>query len=75
MASEGWIPRILARVHPRTRTPFFATVFVFLIMVVFTTLFDIGKLANLTSFAILLLFSFVAAALIRIKMRDGNDYD
>jgi len=70
MARQGWLPGRLARVHPRTRTPVAATVLVTAIVMVLALAIDLGGLARITSFLVLLVFALVNIALMCIKRRE-----
>ena len=65
LASGGHLPKILAKVSPRTRTPIFATMALALS-------FKLTGLADLTSRATLLIFTLVNIALVRMKMREST---
>lgn len=67
MASRGWLPSTLAKVSIKTQTPINSTLLVGLVTLVFSLLFDIVSLASYTSMLILIIFTFVNIALIRIK--------
>ena len=62
--------KILASVNPKTQTPIIATVFVAGIALILALAFPLGKLAEFTSQAILLVWFFVNIALLIIKIRD-----
>ena len=62
--------KILASVNPKTQTPIIATVFVAVIALILALAFPLGKLAEFTSQAILLVWFFVNIALLIIKLRD-----
>jgi len=68
LASQGELPRALAIVHPKTRTPVNATVLVILIILVLALLLPITKLAEVTSTIVLMVFTMVNLALIRLKL-------
>lgn len=70
MSKETMIPSLFSYVSPRTHIPLPATVVVFLAMMIGTWFFDITRLANLTTFAILILFTLVSTSLVVIKWRD-----
>ncbi len=69
LSSQGWLPRILARVSPRTRTPVVATVFVMALILGFALWLPLVTLARATSFVTLIVFSLINLALWRIKRR------
>jgi APA family basic amino acid/polyamine antiporter len=67
MGRAGWLPRVLAQVSGRTRTPLLATAVVTVGVMVFALWLPLVTLAQLTSFAILLVFVLVNLSLIAIK--------
>jgi len=69
MSVNGWLPTLLGRVHPRTRTPVAATLLAVGIVAVFALLLPLETLAQTTSTLILVIFSLVNLALVRIKRR------
>lgn len=69
MANRQWLPRWLAKINPRTRTPVPATVLVTLLVLFFALAFDLVALASLTSSLILVIFALVNASLLRIRRR------
>ncbi len=64
---EGGAPRILGRVNSRTSTPVVATVLTLAIVLVLALFVPLKSLASATSFAILLVFTGVNAALWKLK--------
>ncbi|HID49970.1 MAG TPA: amino acid permease [Chromatiales bacterium] len=70
MSRQGWLPAILARVHPVTRTPLVATVLVTGIVLLFGLWLPLLSLARLTSFLTLIVFSLINLALWQVKRRD-----
>ena len=70
IAREGWIPRFLANVHPITRTPIIATFAVAAVVILLALTLPIVRLAEMTSYLVLTVFTVVNVALIRIKLRD-----
>ncbi|MCI0439137.1 MAG: APC family permease [Chloroflexi bacterium] len=69
MASFGTLPGALARVHSKRRTPWVATLIAGAIAIAFALIGDIGAIAQLTNFAILVAFALVNAALIWLRYR------
>ncbi len=69
MARRGWLPAWLARVSPRTHTPVVATLLVGAIILALALGFPLVRLAEGTSYLILLIFMLVNAALLRIRRR------
>ncbi len=70
IAREGWIPRIFAHIHPVTRTPIIATFAVAAVVVLLALTLPIVRLAEMTSYLVLTVFTVVNLALVRIKLRD-----
>ena len=70
ISKRGWLPSILSYVSAKTKTPVVSTLLVSMITLGFALWLPLVTLANLTSFLILIVFSVVNAALIRIKLRD-----
>lgn len=69
LARQSWLPSVLGRVHPRTRTPVIATLLSAVAVLLFSLSFNITELAENTSFVILLVFIMINSALITIKHR------
>ncbi len=70
MAAQGLLPASLANVNSRTRTPLRATAMVVAIALVLSVLAPIESLAEMASRLTLIIFAFVNAALVKIKI-DG----
>jgi len=70
MSEAGWVPRWLRRVHPRRRTPHYATALVTVAVLALALWLPLVTLAKATSFTILVVFALIHAALLRIKHRD-----
>jgi len=69
LASQGWIHGSLSKVHKGVRTPVAATVLVAIIILILALLFPLLKLAEFTSFLVLLVFAMVHASLLMVKRR------
>ncbi|MBI4756539.1 MAG: APC family permease [Betaproteobacteria bacterium] len=69
MSREGWVHPRLGHVHPRRRTPLFATALVTALILIFSLLLPLVTLARLTSFIVLVVFALVQVALLRLKWR------
>lgn len=67
MGNRGWIPGIFSQVYERTQTPVFATVVVTLLITLLALWFPLQKLAESTSYLILIIFFLVNIALLRIR--------
>ena len=70
IAREGWIPRVFAKVNPITRTPIIATFAVATAVILLALTLPIIRLAEMTSYLVLTVFTVVNLALVRIKLRD-----
>ena len=70
MAAQGLLPAPLARVNPRTRTPLTATGIVVAAVLGLALAFPIEGLAEASSRLTLIIFAFVNAALLKLKI-DG----
>jgi len=67
MSCNGWLPAFFGAVNPRTRTPLRSTLVAGGIVLVFALLLPLLSLAKLTSAMVLVVFTLVNLALIRIK--------
>lgn len=67
MAMGGSLPQVFARVHPRLKTPWVATLAVAAISVLGIIAGDVGAVAQVTNFTILLAFVAVNLALIWLR--------
>jgi amino acid transporter len=72
MAEDGFLPNGLAYVWPRTRTPVVTTLIAAALVLILALAAPIEPLARVTSSILLLIFAFVNAALVRIKLRHGR---
>jgi amino acid transporter len=70
IARENWIPKIFAYINPTTRTPVIATAAVATAIIILALSLPIVRLAEMTSYLVLVVFTIVNLALIRIKLRD-----
>ncbi len=69
MSVNGWLPRVLGTVNPRTRTPVTATMVVIVIVVTLALWFPLVGLASTTSFLVLTVFGVVNLTLVALKRR------
>lgn len=69
LAAQGHLPKVLARVAPRTQTPAVATFCVAGLILLLSLTLPIEALAERTSQVVLAVFALVNVALIRIKRR------
>lgn len=72
MADNGWIPKWLAYVSPKTQVPVISTGIVLAVMILVTMTGTLQSLASLTSFIILTIFSFINLGLCLIKYRESK---
>ncbi|MBW2373184.1 MAG: amino acid permease [Deltaproteobacteria bacterium] len=75
LSDDGPLPPVFGRVHPRTRTPVFATVSVTALVLVLALLFPLVALAETTSVITLAVFALVNAALWRLKRLEPHPPD
>ncbi len=69
MAAQGLLPKLLAHVNARTRTPLKATALIVVLTLVLAVVFPIEGLAEATARLSLVIFAFVNTALIRMKLQ------
>jgi APA family basic amino acid/polyamine antiporter len=69
MSRQGWLPESLGVVNAKTRVPLNSTVITVILIMVFAMILPMVRLAELTSYLILMVFVLVNLALIRIKQR------
>ena len=69
LAQEGAAPAWLGHVHPRTRTPVFATLLIGAAVFGLAANFPVERLARATSWMTLVLFAFINWALVRVQKR------
>lgn len=75
MGRQSGAPGFLARVNPKTRTPARATVAVVAVVIALALFVPLERLAQATSFVILIVFAGVNAAVIAVRRRHGRDPD
>jgi APA family basic amino acid/polyamine antiporter len=66
LAREGWLPPPLARISSRTYTPTYATTIAVIVIAVCALALPLVTLAKITSFALLVIFSIVQIAAMRL---------
>lgn len=72
MAHQGTAPKMVGKVHPRTKTPLLATGVVTLVVLILALGFPLEGLARLTSFIVLCVFTMVNLSLVVIKARQQD---
>ncbi|BAF69127.1 amino acid transporter [Nitratiruptor sp. SB155-2] len=70
LAKQKNLPQFLATIHPRTRTPLYATIITGLFILLFAYFIDLVKLAELTSYGLFIVFILINMALIKIKRQE-----
>lgn len=68
MSRRGWLPTVLGRVHPTTRTPLIATGLVSAVILAMALWLPLLSLAKLSSLITLTVFTLVNLALLRLKL-------
>ena len=69
MASSGSLPPILASVHPKTHSPWIATILSMIIAMSFVFLGDIAFVANVNNFTVFVTFIVINAVLISLRYK------
>ena len=70
LSREGWLPKLIGRVNPKTKTPINATIIVSVLIIIMALWLPIETLAKATSFLLFLVFTMVNVALWHIKRRE-----
>jgi len=71
-AQDGNLPGVLARVHPRYRTPWTAVIFYAVVVSAFSLSGTFKPLAVVASGSVLVLYAGVSLAVVRLRRRDGE---
>lgn len=66
LAQEGWLPKKLAYVSPRFKTPTTATSLVLVVVAVAAIALPLGTLAQITSFILLVIFTIVQLSALKL---------
>ncbi len=69
MANQGLLPKPLARVHEKRRTPYLAVSVLFVLLLILALSGDVSSLAKSTSVLLLCCFILVNTALVILKLR------
>jgi APA family basic amino acid/polyamine antiporter len=72
MSRDGLLPDVFSRVHPRFRTPAFATWVAGILVAIPAGLFDVGTLAEMSNIGTLFAFVLVSAGVIVLRYKDPN---
>jgi len=72
LASRGHLPAVLSRINATTRTPILATLIIAAVALALALWFPIEELAASTSLIVLIVFSIVNVALIKIKLKKSG---
>lgn len=72
MASDGVIPRKLAKVHPTFQTPLTATLFSGVLAAVMALVFDLSQLVDMMSIGTLLAYTMVGVCVLLLRYRDSS---
>lgn len=75
MAEKNMAPKVLGSLNPETQTPIVATVLVAALVLVFAISLPLTRLAQITSFIMLIIFVLVNLALVIIKRRSFQEYE
>lgn len=70
MGHSGMAWKILATLHPRTRTPLLATALVTLLILIMALWLPLETLAQVTSFITLIIFTAINVALVKLKIKE-----
>jgi APA family basic amino acid/polyamine antiporter len=72
MARDGLLPPAFARVHPRFRTPFLATILTGVFVAVFAAFANLDEMVDLTNIGTLFAFVLVCAGILVLRSRDPD---
>ncbi len=72
MARDGLLPPVLAKVHPKFKTPYVVTAVTGLFALVFAGLLPVGKLADYSNSGTLFAFAMVALAVMILRIKDPS---
>jgi len=72
MASDGMVPRRLARVHSSTKTPLTATLLSGTLAALMALVFDLSQLVDMMSIGTLLAYTMVGVCVLVLRYRDSS---
>ncbi len=72
MARDGLLPPVMARVHPRFRTPYVGTILTGVFVAVFAAFANIAEVVDLTNIGTLFAFVLVSAGVIILRRTDPS---
>jgi APA family basic amino acid/polyamine antiporter len=72
MSRDGLLPAVFSRVHPRFRTPAFATWVAGFLVALPAGLFDVGTFAEMSNIGTLFAFVLVSIGVIVLRYKDPN---
>jgi APA family basic amino acid/polyamine antiporter len=70
MSRDGLLPKVFSGIHPRYRTPAFATWVAGVLVAIPSGLFDVGTLAEMSNIGTLFAFVLVSAGVIILRYKD-----
>lgn len=72
LSRQEWLPAPFGRVHPVLHTPVVSTALVAVLGLAFALWLPLVSLAELTSYTVLIVYAFVNAACMRVKLREPH---
>lgn len=74
MAKDGLLPPVFAKMHPKFKTPYMATIIVGVLAMVLAGLFPIGVLSKLVSLGTLLAFSSICLSILILRKKQPDTH-